>query len=191
MTHYSPIPGLDFHPCGQLVLLFEGLLQLALHLRPGVIVIQSGQERSQLPRVMLDGIQMVLILVVAGMVGGGALDLFIQFLFQLLVVLLCTPDVPVLGGVHGLPGHLCAAGKEDAAGGKADITMRMSKRKTPTITRTCALLLAAFASPFTAVLTAVLPFSTACSMPDRAADAPLDAALPPAVCAAVPERAAA
>jgi len=28
-------------------------------------------------------------------------------------------------------------------------------------------------------------------MPDRAADAPLDAALPPAVCAAVPERAAA
>ena len=66
-----------------------------------------------------------------------------------------------------------------------------NKRKTPTITRTCALLLAAFASPFTAVLTAVLPFSTACSMLDRAADAPLDAALPPAVCAAMPDRAAA
>ena len=68
---------------------------------------------------MLDGIKVVLILVVAGVVGGGALDLFVQFLFQLLVVLFCAPDVPVLGGVHGLPGHLCAAGKEDAAGGKA------------------------------------------------------------------------
>ena len=74
---------------------------------------------------------------------------------------------------------------------KPDITMRMSKRKTPTITRTCALPLAAFISPFTAVLTAVLPFSTACSMPERAADAPLVAALPPADCAAVPDRAAA
>ena len=28
-------------------------------------------------------------------------------------------NIPILGGVHGLPGHLCAAGKEDAAGGKA------------------------------------------------------------------------
>ena len=112
------IPYLHLHPCGQLVLLFEGLLQLALHLRPGVAVIQGGQERGELPRVVLDGIQMVLVLVVAGMVGGGALDLFIQFLFQLLVVLLCTPDIPVLGRVHGLPGHLRAARKEDAAGRK-------------------------------------------------------------------------
>ena len=38
------IPNLHLHPCGQLVLLFEGLLQLALHFRPGVIIIQSGQE---------------------------------------------------------------------------------------------------------------------------------------------------
>ena len=29
-----------------------------------------------------------------------ALDLFIQFLFQLFVVLLCTPDVPILGRVY-------------------------------------------------------------------------------------------
>ena len=115
---HSHIPGLHLYPCGQLVLLLEGLLQLALHLRPGVIVIQSGQERSQLPRVMLDGVKMVLVLVVAGVVGGSALDLFVQFLFQLLVVLFCAPDVPVLSRVHGLPGHLCAAGKEDAAGGK-------------------------------------------------------------------------
>ncbi len=91
------------------------------------------------------------VLVVAGVVGGSVLDLFVQFLFQLFVVLFCAPDVPILGRVHGLPGHLCAAGKEDAAGGKPDMTMRMSKRKTPTITRTCALLLAAFASPFKAV----------------------------------------
>ena len=68
---------------------------------------------------MLDGVKVILVLVVAGVVGGGALDFFIQFLFQLLVVLLCAPDVPVLGRVHGLPGYLCAAGKEDAAGGKA------------------------------------------------------------------------
>ena len=68
---------------------------------------------------MLDGVKVILVLVVAGVVDGGALDLFVQLLFQLLVVLFCAPDVPVLGGVHGLPGHLCAAGKEDAAGGKA------------------------------------------------------------------------
>jgi len=116
---HSHIPGLHLYPCGQLVLLLEGLLQLALHLRPGVIVIQGREKRSQLPRVMLDGVKVVLVLVVAGVVGGSALDLFIQFLFQLLVVLFCAPDVPVLGGVHGLPGHLCATGKEDATGGKA------------------------------------------------------------------------
>ena len=52
------------------------------------------------------------------MVGGGPLDLFVQFLFQLFIVLFCTSDVPVLGRVHGLPGHLCAARKEDTAGGK-------------------------------------------------------------------------
>ena len=68
---------------------------------------------------MLDGVKVILVLVVAGVVGGGALDLFIQLLFQLLVVLLCAPDVPVLGRVHGLPGYLRAAGKEDSAGGKA------------------------------------------------------------------------
>ena len=67
---------------------------------------------------MLNIIQMILVFVVARMVGGGPLDFFIQFLFQLFIVLLCTSDVPVLGRVHGLPGHLCAAGKEDAAGGK-------------------------------------------------------------------------
>ena len=68
---------------------------------------------------MFDGVKVILVLVVAGMVGGGAFDFFIQFLFQLLVVLLCAANVPVLGRVHGLPGHLCAARKEDAAGGKA------------------------------------------------------------------------
>ena len=76
---------------------------------------------------------------------------------------------------------------------KPDMTIRMSKTKTPTITRTCALLFAAVIRPFTAVLTTLLPLSTTCSTPDRAADALLDAAfLPPAVCAAVPpDRAAA
>ena len=68
---------------------------------------------------MLDGVEMVLVLVVAGVVGRSALDLFIQFLFQLLVVLFCAPDVPILCGVDGLPGYLRAAGKEDAAGLKA------------------------------------------------------------------------
>ena len=68
---------------------------------------------------MLDGVEVVLVLVVAGMVGGGALDFLVQFFFQLFIILLCTPDVPVLGGVHGLPGHLCAAGKKDTAGREA------------------------------------------------------------------------
>ena len=103
------IPYLYLHPCGQLVLLLEGLLQFALYLAAGVVIIQGGQERSELPWVMLDGVKVILVLVVAGVVGGGTLDLFVQLLFQLLVVLFCTPDVPVLGGVHSLPGHLCAA----------------------------------------------------------------------------------
>ena len=68
---------------------------------------------------MLDGVKMVLILVVARMVLRSALDFLVQFLFQLLVVLLCTANISVLGGVDGLPGHLCAARKEDTAGGKA------------------------------------------------------------------------
>ena len=68
------------------------------------------------------------------------------------------------------------------------MTSSRSKRKTPTIKRTCALLFAKLAMPLTAVLTTDLPLSMTCSMPDFAA---LDAALPPAVCAAVPEWAAA
>ena len=62
---------------------------------------------------------MVLVFIIAGMVLRGALDFLVQFLFQLLVVLLCAANIPVLGGVDGLPGHLCAARKEDAAGRKA------------------------------------------------------------------------
>ena len=52
---------------------------------------------------MLDEVKVILVLVVAGVVGRGALDLFIQFLFQLLVVLFCAPDVPVLGRVPVSP----------------------------------------------------------------------------------------
>ena len=39
---------------------------------------------------MLDGVKVILVLVVAGVVGGGALDFLIQFLFQLLVILSIT-----------------------------------------------------------------------------------------------------
>ena len=70
---------------------------------------------------------------------------------------------------------------------KPDMTMRMSKTKTPTITKTCALLFAKLAMPLTAVLTTDFPLSMTCSMPDFAAVVPLDTTLPPAVCAAVPE----
>ena len=140
---------------------------------------------------MLDGVKVILVLVVAGVVSGGALDLFIQLLFQLLVVLLCAPDVPVLGRVHGLPGYLRAAGKEDSAGGKARHHHEDEQKKNAHDHQNVCVAFGGVHQPFMAVLTAVLPFSTACSMPDRAADAPLDAALPPAVCAAVPERAAA
>jgi len=73
----------------------------------------------------------------------------------------------------------------------ADMTSSRSKRKTPTITRTCALLFAKLAIPLTAVLTTDLPLSMICSIPDFAAVVPLDTVLPPAVCAAVPEWAAA
>ena len=90
------IPYLHLHPCGQLVLLFESLLQLALYLAASVIVVESGQIRSELPRVVLDGVEVVLVLVVAGVVGRSALDLFIQFLFQLLVVGFGSPDASAL-----------------------------------------------------------------------------------------------
>ena len=109
---------LYLHPCGQLVLLFECLLQLALHLRPGIIVIQSREKRGQLPWVMLDGVKVILVLVVAGVVGGSTLDFLIQFLFQLLVVGFGSPDVPVLCGVNGLPGYLRGAGKQNGTGRK-------------------------------------------------------------------------
>ena len=96
---------------------------------------------------MLDGVKVVLVLVVAGVVGRSALDLFVQFLFQLLVVLLCAPDVPVLGRYMVCPDTCVPPEKRMPQEEKPDMTMRMSKRKTPTITRTCALLLAAFISP--------------------------------------------
>ena len=67
---------------------------------------------------MLDGVKVILVLVVAGVVGGGALDLFVQFLFQLLVVGFGSPDVPVLCGVNGLTGYLRGAGKQNGTGRK-------------------------------------------------------------------------
>ena len=78
---YGLVPNLHLDPRCQLVLLFENLLQLTLHFRPGVIVIQGSQEGSELPRVMFDGVKMVLVLVVARMVLRSALDFFVQFLF--------------------------------------------------------------------------------------------------------------
>ena len=116
--HYRAVPGLDFHPCGQLVLLGKRLLEFCLHLAAGVVVIERGQERSQLPRVVLNSIQMVSVFVIAGVVGGGTLDLFIQFLFQLLVVGFGSPDVPVFCGVDGLPGYLRGAGEQNGTGRK-------------------------------------------------------------------------
>ena len=116
--HYRAVPGLDFHPCGQLVLLGKRLLEFCLHLAAGVVVIERGQERSQLPRVVLNSIQMVSVFVIAGVVGGGTLDLFIQFLFQLLVVGFGSPDVPVLCGINGLPGYLRGAGEQNGTGRK-------------------------------------------------------------------------
>ena len=116
--HYRAVPGLDFHPCGQLVLLSKRLLEFCLHLAAGVVVIERGQERSQLPRVVLNSIQMVSVFVIAGVVGWGTLDLFIQFLFQLLVVGFGSPDVPVLCGINGLPGYLRGAGEQNGTGRK-------------------------------------------------------------------------
>ena len=58
----------------------------------------------------------------------------------------------------------------------ADMTSSRSKRKTPTIKRTCALLFAKLAMPLTAVLTTDLPLSMTCSIPDLAAGTPSDAA---------------
>ena len=78
---------------------------------------------------MFDGVKMILIFVVAGMVDGGALDFLIQLLFQLLIVRFCTLNISVLGGVNGLPGHLCCAAEQDTAGGKAGHDQQDEQKK--------------------------------------------------------------
>ena len=110
------VPYLHLHPCCQLILLFEDFLQLTLYLRPGIVVIQGREKRGQLPRVVFNGVKVILILVVSGVVLRGALDFFVQLFFQFLIVLLCAPDVPVLGGVDGLPGNMRSAGKQNRTG---------------------------------------------------------------------------
>ena len=127
--HYRAVPGLDFHPCSQLILLGKNLFEFCLYLTAGVVIAQSGQERSELPWVMLNGVQMILIFIVAGMVGGSALDLFIQFLFQLLVVGFGSPDVPVLCGVDCLPGYLRGAGKQNGTGRKCRHDQQQEQKK--------------------------------------------------------------
>ena len=72
---------------------------------------------------------MILILVVARMVGGGALDFLVQFFFQLLVVCFRTLDVTIFGGVDGLPGHLRCAAEQDTAGGKAGHDQQDEQKK--------------------------------------------------------------
>ena len=72
---------------------------------------------------------------------------------------------------------------------KPDITMRMSKENAHDHQNVC-VAFGGVHQPFYGGADGSFAFSTACSTPDRAADAPLDAALPPAVCAAVPDRAA-
>ena len=56
----------------------EGIPVSYTHLDVYKRQVQSGQERSELPRGMSNLIQMILILVISGMVGGSALDLFIK-----------------------------------------------------------------------------------------------------------------
>jgi len=74
---------------------------------------------------------MVLVFVVSGVVQGRAGDLLLQFPFQLFVVLLCAPDVLVLGGVEHLPGYLGPAGKKHPAGGKAGQQQKQQYRQHP------------------------------------------------------------
>ena len=117
VDHYHcAVTSLHFHPCSQLVLLFENFVQLCLYFAAGVVVIQGGQERGELPRVMCNFVQMVLVFVIAGMICWSALDFLVQLLLQFLVVGFCALDVPVLGGVDGLPGHLRGATEQDGAG---------------------------------------------------------------------------
>ena len=78
---------------------------------------------------MLDGVKVILVLVVAGVVGGSVLDLFVQFLFQLFVVLFCAPDVPILGRVHGLPGYLRGAGEQNGTGRKCRHDQHQEQKK--------------------------------------------------------------
>jgi len=63
---------LHLHPCCQLILLFEDFLQLTLYLR------QGREKRGQLPRVVFNGVKVILILVVSGVVLRRALDFFVQ-----------------------------------------------------------------------------------------------------------------
>ena len=78
---------------------------------------------------MFNGVKVILILVVSGVILRRALDFFVQLFFQFLIVLLCAPDVPVLGGVDGLPGNMRSAGKQNRAGRKRRHDQQQEQKK--------------------------------------------------------------
>ena len=123
------VAGLNLHPCGQFVLLLKDFFQFALHLTAGVVVVQRAQKRGELPRVVGDLVKMILVLVIAGVVLRGTLDFFLQLLFQILIVLLCSTNIAVFRCVDGLAADLRGAGKENRAGRKGRHDQKQKHKK--------------------------------------------------------------
>ena len=64
---------------------------------------------------MLNRIKVILVLVHAGMGNLHHVDFQLQLPFQLLVVLLCTPDVLIFCGIGGLTHHMGGAAEQNRA----------------------------------------------------------------------------
>src|SRR5699024_2444123 len=89
----------------------------ALYLAAGICFVNCRQHGGELVRVMGDGVQVEVVLVVVGVTGRDSLNLGLQGGFHLAVIALRPQNVLVLGGVRGGPDHTCPARKEHRAGG--------------------------------------------------------------------------
>jgi len=79
--------------------LLEQFLDNRLNLSSGELLINRSQMGNKLIRVMPDLIQLIAVFIVARMGGFHLPNLFIQFFFQLQIILFRTFHVGILAGV--------------------------------------------------------------------------------------------
>ena len=93
---FGAIPGLDFLLQRQLILLVKESLQRRLYFRPCIVLIHDRQVRSQNVRIVVDFVQVVAVLVIAGMRGFDIVNLAPQRILHSGIVAVGTPDILVL-----------------------------------------------------------------------------------------------